>query len=156
MIKTSDDNCFVYIGTYRLTLPNNANLKASLTKMDTKVPNQIIYTHWNIEFKNFNFSIHINPQSELTELKQFINQTTKRDDTEVEYCEINKITSVTHGSYNQPRTWIDWWLKKGKLTLCINLQSNEFPHKEPSKKEIEEHKTLINSIIFIPDQKAKL
>ncbi len=62
---------------------------------------------------------------------------------------VNDIAGVKYGSYDGARTWLDWWFKKFDVTLCINLQSTQFPQTTPTNKEIEQHINIINSIKYI-------
>lgn len=64
---------------------------------------------------------------------------------------INGIPGVTHGDYGPPRTWIDWWFKKGDVMICLNLQSVKFPYTEPTQSEKDEHKAIIASLKYCRD-----
>ena len=60
--------------------------------------------------------------------------------------EVNGIPGVTHGSYDFPRSWIDWWFKAGSTMLCICLLSKEFPVTLPTDGERALHLSIIDSM----------
>ena len=70
--------------------------------------------------------------------------------------QVSEIEGVTYGDYGPPRTWIDWWFKKGDTMICFCLQSKSFPFTEPSEAEIAEHRTIIESIRYCRDFPSEL
>jgi len=135
----------IEIGGYLLTLPARAQISAKVTSR-TNHPLDVVSTHWTIALGRFQMRIHVRSNLEgLAGLKRFIDYTT-RSDVEVEHISINGIQSVKYGGYELPRTCIDWWFREGNLTLCVKLQSVEFPHTPPTKNEITEHNEIIASI----------
>jgi hypothetical protein len=84
----------------------------------------------------------------LRGLKEFIDYET-RSDVVVQNIVINDIPGVMHGDYSPPRTWIDWWFRKGDLTIALCLQSKAFPFTQPNDAEIKEHTAIIDSITSI-------
>src|SRR4029077_16134951 len=81
-------------------------------------------------------------------LKAFIDSTTKNNVTTPSLT-VNGIPGVTYGDYGPPRTWIDWWFKKGDTMICMSLQSIAFPYTEPTQSEKDEHTAIICSIKYL-------
>jgi hypothetical protein len=59
--------------------------------------------------------------------------------------EINGIRGVKYGDYDRQRTWIDWWMKKGDLMICINLQGVGLP----SDAQREMHLKVVESLNYV-------
>jgi hypothetical protein len=140
----------VELGPYWLMLPGNAAVSAQVS-LPSSSPGtyQIAFTHWVIQLGRFQFFVRLSTK-ELSELKSFIDYTTK---SRVATPSIiaNGVQGVTHGDYGPSRTWIDWWFKKGDVTLCLCLQSKVFPVTIPTETEIAEHKAIIASIKYCKD-----
>lgn len=141
-------NYYIYIGGYRLTLPENSHVDVEITDRVSDLSEQVLYTYWKINLGKFYFSIHLSPNSELSGLKNFIDFTTKQN-VFVKDIVVNNIPGVTHGGYDEPRTWIDWWFRKNDITLCLNLQSKKFPHTVPKENDILLHENIINSLQYL-------
>jgi len=94
--------------------------------------------------------VHLDPLGTVEGLKDFIDQQT-RGDVAVAHQNVNGIIGASHGDYCPPRTWIDWWFKKGDTMICFCLQSVAFPVTEPSDEERAEHQKILTSLRFIPD-----
>jgi hypothetical protein len=107
------------------------------------------HTSWRIDLGRFQLLVHLSTQ-ELSGLKSGIDWQTKSD-VVTPPITVNDLFGVTHGGYGQPRTWIDWWFKKGDITLCLCLQSNAFPVTVPTEAEIAEHAAIIASIKYSRD-----
>lgn len=137
------------IGPYSILLPGGATLDA---KVDRPPPEayQRALTRWIIGLGRYRIFVHLDTMHELGGLKDFIDFQT-RGDVVVEQQIVNSIPGVLHGSYGPPRTWIDWWFKKGDTMICLCLQSVTFPFTEPSDAERTEHHQVIESLKFIPD-----
>jgi hypothetical protein len=134
------------IGSYQMELPSHAEIEVKVPiPSDDQV--QQTSTRWTIRLGRFWIFAHTSVE-ELDGLKRHIDWTSKSNVLVKDVC-INGISGITHGDYVPPRTWIDWWLKKGDLTLCLNLQSVEFPVAFPDQQEKLEHNAIIHSIISL-------
>jgi hypothetical protein len=91
--------------------------------------------------------VNPNSQQALGGLKAFIDSTTKNNVTTPSLT-VNGIPGVTYGDYGPPRTWIDWWFKKGDTMICMSLQSIAFPYTEPTQSEKDEHNAIIGSLKY--------
>ena len=137
------------IGPYWILLPGNASISPLVT-MPTADAYQIALTNWVVSIGRFQLLIHLDPINDLPDLKAFIDRSTKGDVTTPQIT-VNGVSGVTHGGYGPPRTWIDWWFKKGDTMICLCLQSNSFPVTEPNQAEMEEHNAIIGSIKYCRD-----
>ena len=137
------------IGPYWLTLPGNAAVSA---KVNGPTPGayQTALTNWTVRRGRFLFFLHLDPLHDPADLKAFIDQQTKGNVT-LTPVNINGVSGFTYGSYGPPRTWIDWWVKKGDTMLCLCLQSVEFPHNEPDADERKAHAAIIASLRYSRD-----
>ena len=142
------DYLYLHIGCYHISLPSETSIEITHTQIDANIPNQHIHTFWKIKLNRFFLSVHLTPTHGLADLKKFIDSTTKSN-VNVSKITVNDIAGVKYGSYDGARTWLDWWFKKFDVTLCINLQSTQFPQTTPTNKEIEQHINIINSIKYI-------
>jgi hypothetical protein len=143
------------IGPYWVLLPNSADISADVRK-PSRDTYQVASTHWIVSLGRFNLFVHLDPLNQLTELKSSIDYSTKSD-VITPSISINGVPGVTHGSYGPPRTWIDWWFKKGDTMICLCLQSKAFPMQLPDEDEVAEHRAIVNSIKYcrdFPDEKA--
>lgn len=131
------------VGSYRMSLPGYATISAEV-RLPQNEEVRSTSTRWTIFLGRFQLFVHISVD-ELSELKRFIDSTTKSDAT-VQSIVVNGIRGVTHGDYGPSRTWIDWWFKEGDITICFCLQSVAFPATEPTEAELVEHKAIIGSI----------
>ncbi len=102
------------------------------------------FTSWRIELGRFQFFVQLTT-AELRRLKDQIDWQTKSN-VETPGVKINGIPGVTHGDYGPPRTWIDWWFKRGDTTLCLCLQSVDFPVTLPTEEEASLHRAIIASV----------
>jgi hypothetical protein len=134
------------IGPYWILLPGSANITANVRKPRPETC-QVAWTHWAVSLGRFDLFIHLDALNDLTELKSFIDYSTKSD-VITPSISVNGVSGVTHGDYGPPRTWIDWWLKKGDTMICLCLQSKTFPIQQPNEIELAEHKAIINSIKY--------
>jgi len=132
------------IGPYQIRLPRHAEISAEVKKPPSYAV-QTTTTHWQIELGRFRLFAHLDPLNGLGELKSFIDFSTKGNVT-TPPIQVNGIDGVTHGDYGPPRTWIDWWFKKGDTMICLCLQSTSFPMTEPTKEEIAEHEAIVESL----------
>lgn len=94
--------------------------------------------------------IHLDSRRGVGDLKSFIDQQTKGSVYPVPVV-VNGIDGETYGDYRPPRTWIDWWFKRGDTMICLNLQSLSFPAAEPTAAEAAEHLEIVGSLRYIPD-----
>jgi hypothetical protein len=94
--------------------------------------------------------IHLDAINDLSDLKVFIDHSTKSNVTTLTVT-VNGISGVKQGGYGPPRTWIDWWFRKGDTMICLCLQSKAFPVTEPSEDEIVEHGAIIESLRYCRD-----
>jgi len=148
------EHYYVNIGSYKLKIPSKYKTDISLTNRDLNINEQILYTYWKIRIDKFYLSINLSSFHKLDGLKNNIKLITKEDvdvdvDVDVNTITVNDISGVTYGNYEEPRTWIDWWFRKGDTTICINLQSEKFPHTKPTKDDILLHQTIINSLQYL-------
>lgn len=147
---TPDSPTFGFeIGPYWIQLPAGAEIDANVIRR-SETSYEIAWTDWMISLERFQFFVHLDPRLKLSDLRRLIEQTTKSG-TGITTIGVNGIPGVTHGDYGPPRTWIDWWLKKGDVMLCLCLQSRTFPFTEPSPEEKAEHAAIIDSIRFAPE-----
>ena len=110
-----------------------------------------MHTRWVVLIGRFRLGIHLDPISDLGDLKRFIDHSTKSDVTTSPIC-VNGVDGVTYGGYASPVTWIDWWFKRGDTMICLNLQGAPFPFKErPTEDEIAEHKAIVGSLRYCRD-----
>ena len=137
------------IGPYWIQLPLHADITASVKKPPSGA-HQIAWTTWVVSLGRFQLFIYLDPNSGFSDLKSFIDQTTKSD-VITSPIGVNNIPGVMHGDYSPPRTWIDWWFKKGDTMICLCLQSKQFPFIEPTPEEVAEHNSIVNSIKYCPD-----
>jgi hypothetical protein len=132
------------VGPYWLQLPAHAEIAANVIK------NQTAWTDWIISFERFQFFIHLDSRLKLSDLKRLFDQTMKSD-VRVNTIGVNGVPGVTHGGYGPPRTWIDWWFKKGDVMICLYLQSKNFAFAAPTPEEMAEHSAIIDSIRYAPE-----
>ena len=116
---------------------------------------QIALTQWMISIGRFRLLIHLDPLRDPKDLKSSINLITKGDVT-TEPIVVNGISGAKHGGYGAPRTWIDWWFKKGDLMICLCLQSASFPFTEPTEEEVTEHRAILESLKYCRDFPSEL
>jgi hypothetical protein len=137
------------IGPYSILLPGSATLDVNIRRAPPEAY-QMANTQWVVGLRRFQIFVHLDARHELGGLKDFIDYQT-RGNVVVDQQVVNDIAGVRHGSYGMPRTWIDWWFKKGDTMICLCLQSVSFPVTEPSDDERAEHYEVIQSLKFIPD-----
>ena len=137
------------IGPYSILIPDSATLDVKANRPPPEAY-QRASTQWIVGLGRYQIFVHLDAKHELGGLKEFIDLQT-RGDVVVEQRTINGIPGVRHGGYGPPRTWIDWWFKKGDTMICLCLQSVAFPVTEPSDDEYAEHQEVIESVKFIPD-----
>jgi hypothetical protein len=142
------------LGPYRLTLPAGADVLARVTGPAPDAY-QIASTDWIISLGRFQIFIHLDPLKDLDGLKSFIDYSTKSNVTTPPIT-VNGVPGVTHGNYGPPRTWIDWWFKKGDTMICLCLQSKSFPFANPTEAEITEHNTVVGSLKYCRDFPSEL
>jgi hypothetical protein len=139
------------VGPYWIQLPAHAEIAANVIKPPAGAhPHQAAWTDWIISFERFQFFIHLDSRLKLSDLKRLFDQTMKCN-VRVNTIGVNGVPGVTHGGYGPPRTWIDWWLKKGDVMICLYLQSRKFAFTEPTPEEMAEHSAIIHSIQYAPD-----
>ena len=149
------DNPFrVTIGSYYLLLPKSADISAKVTQPAPDAY-QRAFTNWVIRLGRFQLFIHLDPLHDLSELKSSIDCMTKGNVTTPSIT-VNDVQGVTHGNYGPPRTWIDWWFKKGDVMICLCLQSVDFPFTKPTPAEIAEHKAIVESLKYCRDFPSEL
>ena len=141
------------IGAYAMMLPGDAEIVAKVKK-PAPGAYQVTSTHWRILLGRFQIFAHLSVEK-LDYLKSFIDSSTKRN-VETPAIEVNGVPGVTHGAYGPDRTWIDWWFRKGDTTLCLCLQSAEFPTAQPDDRELAEHQAIIASIKYRPDNPSEM
>jgi hypothetical protein len=144
----------VEIGPYWILLPEEASISAHVTR-SAPGAYQMALTKWVVLLGRFQFLIHLDPINDLGGLKSFIDYTTKSDVT-TPLITVNGVPGVMHGDYGPPRTWIDWWLKKGDTMICLCLQSTSFPFAEPNQAEIAEHNEIVGSLKYCRDFPSEL
>jgi len=137
------------VGPYWLQLPAHAEIAANVVKPPSPA-RQAAWTDWIISFDRFQFFIHLDSRLRLSDLKRLFDRTMKSD-VRVSCIGVNGVPGVTHGGYGPPRTWIDWWFKKGDVMICLYLQSRKFAFAEPTPEEMAEHSAIIHSIQYAPD-----
>lgn len=137
------------IGPYWILLPGGAKMSADVEEPALGAY-QIALTKWVVLLGRFRLFIHLNPIEDLGGLKSFIDLTTKGDVTTPSIA-VNGISGVMHGDYGPPRTWIDWWFKKGDTMICVCLQSTSFPFTEPTEAEIADHIAIVGSLKYCRD-----
>jgi hypothetical protein len=142
------------VGPYWITFPGEATVLADVTG---PVPGgyQVAVTKWIITLGRFRFFIHLNANEGIDGLKAFIENTTRCDVVTLSTA-VNGIAGATHGAYGPPRTWIDWWFKKGDIMICLCLQSVAFPVTQPTTAELAVHREIINSLKYGPDFPTEL
>jgi hypothetical protein len=123
--------------------------------MPTADSYQMASTNWVASVGRFRIAFHLDPINDPSDLKSFIDHSTKSDVT-TPTININGVSGVTHGGYGPPRTWIDWWFKKGDTMICLCLQSKSFPVTEPNRAEIDEHNAIIDSLKYCRDFPSEL
>ncbi len=131
------------VGPYRISLPSDATVTATLT-MTVAGPSRVCFTRWTVRLGRFQLLVQLNV-ADLEALKDQIDFVAKSD-VVTPRLEVNGIPGVTHGDYGPPRTWIDWWFKGGDTTLCLCLQSADYPMTEPTPEEVELHRAIIGSV----------
>ena len=132
-----------------MSLPASADIAADISK-PTSNSYQGAWTNWVVTLERFCFRMHLDPIHDLSDLKSFIDYSSNSSVT-TSSITVNGISGVTHGDYLPPRTWIDWWFKKGDTMICLCLQSKSFPFTEPNEAEIAEHRAIIESIKYCRD-----
>lgn len=135
------------IGSYLLRLPGNAELSCGIDK-----PSEgwaVVHTHWVAQIGRFRLGIHLDPSGDLSDLKKFIDHSTKSN-VNTRRISVNGIDGVLYGSYASPVTRIDWWFKKGDIMICLNLQGTPFPFIEhPTEAEVTEHQSIVDSLRYL-------
>jgi hypothetical protein len=121
------------IGPYSLVLPAHAHVAGSNEGKPAK-----------IVLGRFQLSAHLDKRG-LDGLAAVITDQTQRT-VATSAIIVNGVPGVTFGDYGPPRTWIDWWFRKGDLTLCLRLQSVQFPVTLPADDEVAEHNAIITSL----------
>jgi len=99
------------MGPYWMLLPGGAKMSADVEE-PTLGAYQTALTKWVVLLGRFQLFIHLDPIKDLGGLKSIIDLTTKSDVTTPSIT-VNGVSGVMHGDYGPPRTWIDWWFKKG-------------------------------------------
>jgi hypothetical protein len=137
------------VGPYWIQLPARAEIAANVVRPPATAQ-QSAWTDWTISFERFQFFVHLDSRLKLSDLKRLYDQTMKSD-VRVNTIGVNGVPGVTHGGYGPPRTWIDWWFKRGDVMICLYLQSRKFAFVEPTPEEMAEHSAIIHSIEYAPD-----
>jgi hypothetical protein len=135
------------LGTYQIWLPPDATVNAKVLIPPVEGVGKAD-TVWEMHVGNYTLFIHMDCNREPEDLGEFILSSTKHRPT-LKSIEINGIHGVTHGTYYddyKKRSWIDFWLKKGELLLCINLQS----YTPPTESDKDLHQKILNSIQYMP------
>ena len=138
------DGCLLCIGNYEIAIPKSASVTTAITKRNLDIPNQKLYTYWNVDLGDFYFQIHLSSDP-LSRLKDFIENSTKTTAV-IESLNVNEIPGKKWGDYSRPKTWIDWWFRKDELTLCVNLQSTIYPFAPPTERDKVIHEAIIQSL----------
>ena len=144
----------VEIGPYWISLPESAKISVEVTGPEPGAY-QIALTKWVVLLGRFHFLIHLDPIKDLGGLKSFIDYSTKSD-VITPPVTVNGVPGVMHGDYGPPRTWIDWWFKKGDTMICLSLQSTAFPFTEPTKAEVSQHNAIVGSLKYCRDFPSEL
>ena len=137
------------IGPYWLLLPEGTKISAGVSE-PTSGAYQIASTMWTVSLRRFQIFIHLDPIHDLDRLKWHIDHVTKSE-VVTPSPTVNGVPGVTHGDYGPPRTWIDWWFKKGDTMICLCLQSKSFPCTKPTEEEIAEHNAIMHSLKYCRD-----
>ena len=131
------------IGTYQLQLPQGTTIRAKHSIPPTKKIGEG-HTHWEISLGEFILRIHLNPRGIPSDLAGFILSCTK-EYVQLDQIEINGTYGVKFGEYTSPRSWTDWWLKRGDLMICINLQGPA----RPTSEDIQLHSQILQSLRYV-------
>src|SRR5215469_8799202 len=142
------------ITPYWILLPSGASVCAEMA-LPQPWEYQRAATQWVITLGRFRIVAHLDATHDLGGLKSFIDYTTNSN-VAVRSLTANGVPGVTHGVYGPPRTWIDWWFKKGDVMICLCLQSVSFPVATPLVDEIAEHESIIGSLKYSPDFPGEL
>lgn len=137
------------VGPYWIQLPAHAEITANVIRPHTS-GYQAAWTDWIVSLERFQLFVHLDSRLRLSDLKPLIEQQTKMQ-AEVATLGVGGVLGVTHGNYGPPRTWIDWWFKRGDVMICLCLQSKALPFTEPTPEEMAEHTAIIQSIQYAPD-----
>ena len=131
------------IGTYAFLIPPGTEVvaKAVIRPIDDFGTGETV---WTFQFGDFAFYIRLDPTDPPEELARFIRSATKKA-VDLRPVEINGIKGMSYGDYHEGRSWIDWWLKKGELMICINLQG----WKAPTGAEREVHAAVLGSLQYV-------
>ena len=131
------------IGPYSFQLPHRTPVKAEpfIPPVDNFGAGG---TTWQFVLGKFTFFIHLEASGKPEDLHTFILCCTK-ESVVLEPIEINGIKGVRYGDYNSQRSWIDWWMKKGELMICINLQGWQLPSKEDEAL----HRQVMESLRYV-------
>jgi hypothetical protein len=131
------------IGTYAFQIPHSTAVKANV--MIPPVDNfGDGGTGWELPFGKFSFFVHLEASGKPEDLGSFILSCTKQY-VDLTSVQINGIAGVMYGTYDKQRTWIDWWMKKGELMICINLQGTG----TASASEQALHAQVIESLTYV-------
>ena len=142
------------LGPYWLLLPESAILAADVVRSPPGAY-RMAFTTWVISLGRFTLRIHLEADRGPQYLKTLVDGLTRGDVTTSEFS-INGIRGFKYGGYGPPDTWIDWWVKKGDLTICLTLQSISHTVGEPTRRELEEHERIILSLKYAPDWPSEL
>ena len=148
------------LGSYWLFLPHTGELTAQvrmpsslerLKELAKATGNsnlrefQMAFPRWQFDLDRFYFTIWLGPGT-LGDLKREIDSQTKGD-VVTPSVEVNGIPGVTFGSYEAPRTRIDWLFKKGDTMIRLSLLSHEVPVAEPTDAELEQHDEQLAKLV---------
>src|SRR5262245_48099103 len=130
------------IGAYVFELPpsTEVKVKVAIPPVDNFGEPS---TSWQFLFGAFSFFVHLEASNAPSGLRDFILGCTKQY-VDLTPVEINEITGFKYGDYDRQRSWIDWWMKKGDLMICINLQGDGLP----SDSQRETHRRVIESLTY--------
>jgi hypothetical protein len=134
-----------WVGPYRFQLPYWTEVKAK-----PLVPPEDNFgegsTLWEFSLGTYSFHIHLDTAQQPEDLGVFILTCTKQY-VSLDPVEFNGIRGVRYGSYHEPGGCrIAWWLKKGELMICIELQG---PGGLSSDEDMQTHSQIMESLSHV-------
>ena len=132
------------VGPYRFQLPHWTEVKTKplIPLVDNCGEGT---TLWEFVLGAFSFHLHLENTGQPEDLRSFILSCTKKY-VDLETVEINGVRGVRYGGYDMAGgCWIDWWMKKGEMMLCIALRSSS---NHPSDEDRRAHQEVIESLTY--------
>lgn len=148
MTRKSDQASNLVVGPYRITIPEGAGVDVQLSGLDSRHPQAEITTTWTVYFEGFQFIVRLDPRRDPDYLTTFVFQQTRVEPNVSEVC-FNGVRGITCGEIDSRNNsvYVDWWLKRGGMMLCITLRGVRSARTSDIKQAAER---MLNSVEYLP------